>query len=277
MESKLYTIGEMAKLTNLPIRTLHYYDKIGLFKPIYTDSTTNYRYYSEFQLFNVDLIKSLKYIGMPLKQIKDAQELTPEEMISFLAAQQQTIAEKLAKLQEVQYMLMKTQKQLAEQSAIPMFHEIYEKQEESERLLTIQTDGLTFPDDINPYFSALSATLERGGSVAATRYGGIYKAAPYASLDELTYEALFTPLLTTRAIDYFGNNMETLDSPSGTFLCIAFPYTKENYFYNYQKLYAAICARNIEDEHVYELFLPTSFSPSIEPEYIVELKVPVTK
>lgn len=277
MEPKLYTIGEMAKLTNLPIRTLHYYDEIGLFKPVQTDPTTNYRYYSEFQLFNADLIKSLKYIGTPLKKIKDAQELTPEEMISFLAAQQQTVSDKLTKLQEVQYMLMKTQKQLAEQSAIPMFHDIYEKQEESERLLTIQTHGLTFTDDINPYFSALSATLERGGSVAATRYGGIYKVAPYASLDELTYEALFTPLLTTRAIDYFGDNMETIDSPSGTFLCIAFPYTKENYFRNYQKLYETVSARHLANARVYELFLPTSFSPSIEPEYIVELKVPVTE
>lgn len=275
MEPKLYTISEMSKLTNLPIRTLHYYDEIGLFKPVHTDSSTNYRYYSEFQLFNADLIKSLKYIGTPLKQIKEAQELTPEEMISFLSAQQQKIADKLAKLQEVQYMLMKTQKQLAEQAEIPVFHDIYEKHEESERLLTIQTDGLAFTDDMNPYFSALSATLERGGSVASTRYGGIYKLANYTSLENLTYKALFTPLLTTRPLEDFGDNMAIVDSPSGNFICIAFPYTKENYFSNYQKLYETASARHIASPYVYELFLPTSFSPNIEPEYIVELKVPI--
>lgn len=276
MEPKLYTIGEMSKLTNLPIRTLHYYDDIGLFKPVHTDPKTNYRYYNEFQLFNADLIKSLKYIGTPLKQIKEAQELTPEEMINFLGAQQQKIADKLAKLQEVQYMLMKTQKQLAEQANIPVFHEIYEKHEESERLLTILTEGLSFTDDMNPYFSALSSTLERGGSVAATRYGGIYPLKQYATLDDIMYDALFTPLLTTRALDYFSDTMAMIDSPSGTFMCIAFPYTKADYLRNCQKLYNALNARHIANARIYELFLPTSFSPNVEPEYIVELKVPIS-
>ncbi len=40
------TVSETAKLTNISVRTLHYYDEIGLLKP--TDTTeAGYRYYDE--------------------------------------------------------------------------------------------------------------------------------------------------------------------------------------------------------------------------------------
>ena len=42
----LFTIGEVANLFGLNIRTLRYYHDIGLLEPEYIDETTNYRYYS---------------------------------------------------------------------------------------------------------------------------------------------------------------------------------------------------------------------------------------
>ncbi|RND01213.1 MerR family DNA-binding transcriptional regulator [Lysinibacillus halotolerans] len=58
-KEKLYSIGEVSKLMNISIKALRYYDKIGLFKPAYVDPNSNYRYYSDFQLYRLDLIKSL--------------------------------------------------------------------------------------------------------------------------------------------------------------------------------------------------------------------------
>ena len=69
MKQNYFTIGEVSKMIHLPVRTLHYYDEIGLFKPAYVDPATNYRYYSELQLANMDLIKSLKYIDKCHKNI----------------------------------------------------------------------------------------------------------------------------------------------------------------------------------------------------------------
>lgn len=65
----LFTIGEIAKLFNINIRTLRYYDDIDLFNPIFIDKTNNYRYYSTEQFEQLNTIKYLKALGMSLKTI----------------------------------------------------------------------------------------------------------------------------------------------------------------------------------------------------------------
>ncbi len=71
MYKNLYSIGETAKLNNIPIQTLRYYDKMGLFTPAFIDPESNYRYYHEKQFFYLDIIKYLKYIDTPLNQIRE--------------------------------------------------------------------------------------------------------------------------------------------------------------------------------------------------------------
>lgn len=70
MKESYYSIGEVSKLANVSIKALRYYDKIDLFKPAYVDPDTSYRYYTDAQLIHLDLIKSLKYIGTPLEEMK---------------------------------------------------------------------------------------------------------------------------------------------------------------------------------------------------------------
>lgn len=67
---KLFSIGELSKLFNISIKTLRYYDKINLFKPIYINPETSYRYYSTNQFEQLNTINYLKVLGMPLKEIK---------------------------------------------------------------------------------------------------------------------------------------------------------------------------------------------------------------
>ncbi|MGN1415944.1 MAG: MerR family transcriptional regulator, partial [Oscillospiraceae bacterium] len=43
-------INEMAKLTGVSVRTLHYYDQIGLLKPSDVDRWNGYRFYDEKSL-----------------------------------------------------------------------------------------------------------------------------------------------------------------------------------------------------------------------------------
>lgn len=69
-ENTYYQIGEVAKICNLPIRTLHYYDQIGLIKPRKVDDHTRYRYYSPEQIPVILLVKNYKTAGFTLKQIK---------------------------------------------------------------------------------------------------------------------------------------------------------------------------------------------------------------
>ena len=66
----LYKIGDFSKKTGLSIRTLRYYDEIDLFKPVEIDLFTNYRYYSEKQLADLNIINDLKDCGFTLEEIK---------------------------------------------------------------------------------------------------------------------------------------------------------------------------------------------------------------
>lgn len=65
-------IGEFSKLTGVPIRTLRYYDEIDLFKPAEIDLFTDYRYYNEEQIEDLELINKLKQVGFTLDEIKQS-------------------------------------------------------------------------------------------------------------------------------------------------------------------------------------------------------------
>ncbi|MFV0395675.1 MAG: MerR family transcriptional regulator [Coprobacillaceae bacterium] len=71
MEKEFYTIGEVSKLCNIPTRTLHYYDDIGLLVPIKKDEQTGYRYYHASQLVEINIINQYKIQGYSLKEIKE--------------------------------------------------------------------------------------------------------------------------------------------------------------------------------------------------------------
>lgn len=69
MQTK-FTVGEIAKLHNLPKQTLIFYDKQNVFKPKFIDGKNGYRYYTADQLELLDSILMLKEIGFSLKEIK---------------------------------------------------------------------------------------------------------------------------------------------------------------------------------------------------------------
>lgn len=64
-----YTIGEAAKKLQISTRTLRYYDEKDLVRPAYIKEN-GYRFYSEEQIRQIELIIFLKELGFSLKQIK---------------------------------------------------------------------------------------------------------------------------------------------------------------------------------------------------------------
>ncbi|MEG0451545.1 MAG: MerR family transcriptional regulator [Coprobacillus sp.] len=69
-DKEYYSIGEVAKICHLNVRTLHYYDEIGLLTPAYIDKNSNYRYYTFQQILEITIIKEFKFIGFSLKEVK---------------------------------------------------------------------------------------------------------------------------------------------------------------------------------------------------------------
>ena len=64
-----YTIGEAAKKLQVSTRTLRFYEEKDLVRPAYTEEN-GYRFYSEEQIRQIELILFLKELGFSLRQIK---------------------------------------------------------------------------------------------------------------------------------------------------------------------------------------------------------------
>ena len=62
-------IGEFSVLTQVSIKTLRYYDEVGLLKPARVDGDSGYRYYSASQVPRLHRILALKDLGFPLDRI----------------------------------------------------------------------------------------------------------------------------------------------------------------------------------------------------------------
>jgi len=274
MKEHYYTIGEVAKLSNLSVQTLRYYDQIDLFKPAYIDTLTNYRYYQDNQIFYLDIIKSLKYIGIALEDIKKALGLTSGELLNFLEQQEQRIEEKISRLNEAKYTLHKTKNQLQEQIDIPVFGEVYVQVEEEMSILQVTTTELTPISNTNTHYATLIKIIENEGSVLNSRYGCIYPLAPYSNVNEIIYDAIFTPLLTERTFSQLSPNVKQTIKPAGKYACIAFIYHPDTYFSFYEKLrkHVEVQQKTFESK-VYELYMPATLTSEHEKKFIVELKV----
>lgn len=274
MKEHYYTVGEVAKLSNLSVQTLRYYDQIDLFKPAYIDTLTNYRYYHDNQIFYLDIIKSLKYIGITLEDIKKALGLTSGELLGFLEQQEQRIEEKISRLNEVKYTLLKTKKQIQEQIDIPVFGEVYVQVEEEMSILQVTTTELTPISNTNTHYATLIKIIENEGSVLNSRYGCIYPIAPYSDVSDIIYDAIFTPLLTERTFSQLSPNVKQTIKPAGKYACIAFIYHPDTYFSFYEKLrkHVEVQQKTFEST-VYELYMPATLTSEHEKKFIVELKV----
>ena len=62
-------IGDFSQLSRVPVKTLRYYDEIGLLKPAIVDRFTSYRYYTLDQLPRLNRILAFKEFGLSLEQI----------------------------------------------------------------------------------------------------------------------------------------------------------------------------------------------------------------
>lgn len=62
-------IKKFAEFTGVSVRTLHYYDEIGLLTPAFVDETTGYRYYDEKSLLRMQEILFYRELDFSLKSI----------------------------------------------------------------------------------------------------------------------------------------------------------------------------------------------------------------
>ncbi|MDN9010600.1 MerR family transcriptional regulator [Brevibacillus laterosporus] len=100
MEYKEYRTGEFAKVAGVSIRTLRYYDKVGLLSPA-KHAENGFRIYTSNDLAKLQQILTLKYLGFSLGEIKALQQIQPVDLEESLQMQKKLMKEKREKLDQV--------------------------------------------------------------------------------------------------------------------------------------------------------------------------------
>lgn len=97
----LMTVGEVAKKMGVSVRTLQYYDKLGLLSPS-AQSEGGRRLYSQREIIKLHQILSLKSLGFSLEEIKSriVSLETPQEVASALSEQAEVLKAKISALSQ---------------------------------------------------------------------------------------------------------------------------------------------------------------------------------
>jgi DNA-binding transcriptional MerR regulator len=94
----VFGIGTVARLAGVSVRTLRYYDEIGLLRPVWVDPNTGYRWYAPEQLRRLHRIVALRDLGVRLVEIAvllDAQ-MPVEELRGILALRRAEAHDRIA-------------------------------------------------------------------------------------------------------------------------------------------------------------------------------------
>ncbi|MGI0490001.1 heavy metal-responsive transcriptional regulator [Pantanalinema rosaneae CENA516] len=104
ISSPLLKIGEVAAASGLPIKTIRYYEEIGLLAPTVRRSEAGYRLFSQAVLNRLVFIRRVQGLGLSLTeiheilQVHDRGELPCGEVKSHLEAKLQDIRQQIATL-----------------------------------------------------------------------------------------------------------------------------------------------------------------------------------
>lgn len=88
----MYSIGQVSEMFHLPVSTLRYYDKEGLFPNMQRDS--GIRKFSEKELEAIRVIECLKKSGMEIKDIKQFMEWCSQGSDTYLQRRELFVKQK---------------------------------------------------------------------------------------------------------------------------------------------------------------------------------------
>src|SRR5215469_9568686 len=98
MKPMAYTVKEVSGLSGVSVRTLHFYDEVGLLKPGYVGAN-GYRYYEEPQLLTLQQVLFYRELGFELKEIKRILAQADFEKTVALESHRSVLEKNLARTQ----------------------------------------------------------------------------------------------------------------------------------------------------------------------------------
>ncbi len=175
----MFKIGEFSTISRVPVKTLRYYDEIGLLHAAHIDSFTGYRYYTVDQLTCVHRILALKDLGFSLEQIARLldEQLSLQAMQEILYMKQAELQNRVQEEQERLARVAARLQLITQENAISQY-EMRIKHVEPQMVASLRAVVPTYPD-IRSLFDELYSYLRRqgasGGVCAAIYHDGEYR------------------------------------------------------------------------------------------------------
>ena len=153
------TVNKLALLAGVSVRTLHYYDKLGLLKPRYRQEN-GYRYYDDDSIIRLQQIMFFRELGFSLDKIGEIISLPDFDVLEALKSQRDLLVKKSERLEELISIVDKTIKrlkgedkmQLTTDLPLPLFvrGKVRDTYDLGRYLLIIATDRLSAFDVVLP-------------------------------------------------------------------------------------------------------------------------------
>lgn len=102
-----YTVQQLAKLAKTSVRTLHWYDKIGLLQPAYVGEN-GYRYYEEEQMLMLQQILFFKELGFALDDVQKLLSQNDFDKVKALKVHQQILQDEIVRKKNLIATIKKT-------------------------------------------------------------------------------------------------------------------------------------------------------------------------
>ena len=193
------SIGKISKLKNVSIKSLRYYDQIGILKPAFVNTETNYRYYTEDQLYLLDAITVCIKLGIPLKDLNNYVENDSINLQKLLYDGKILAEQKILEIHHCLGTLQETLQNMSSsvtgmakipksKSGILLPDGFYHNAIEERRLLIVPLDEMDTPKYYGQHILKLFVTAQQNGITASYPSGVLheYKDGAYARYMFLT-------------------------------------------------------------------------------------------
>jgi DNA-binding transcriptional MerR regulator len=154
--TRLMRIGEFARRTGLPIRTLRFYDAVDVLRPAEVDRETGYRLYAHHQIQAARRVIALRRFGLQLEEIRNAltgEGAEREMLVAARARLERSIDRQSSQLAELEVLLARTEPLLPD-SPIAV-------RQEPARWVASVRDCLSAPSEVSELFAELRRGLDR--------------------------------------------------------------------------------------------------------------------
>lgn len=269
-----FSIGELSKLMNVPVKTLRYYDEIGLFRPIEVNPQNGYRYYASEQFEQLDSILYLRQIGVSLAEIKEQfKNRKPEDFLQLLKKQELETTRKIHELERLRQRFGSRVRELENALQVTQLEEPT-LQSFSERLILRLNENISSGLD-------LEMALRKLGKMSRSAQSMIFigKVGLTVSFENLSarnfheYGAIFIVLDEPVSP---ADMVMTL--PAGRYACILYHGTHSDSPPHYDRLlkYISACGYQVAGDSI-ERTLIGQFVASDPSRFLTEIQIPVEK